>query len=195
MLGIIVIVLFALEDCVMGKGKNAINKERSFFRESLHLVGQYFKARLLITIILGAACYLFMWLVLDLKGREPVSIVVGLFNLVPYAGPIAAMIISAIVVVFQDPMDVLWMTVFQFGFQIIDSVVLSPLMMGKSMGLHPLVVFVAIFIGGSVWGILGMVIATPVAAIAALAVRHIRKSIREKKEQQIPKSIDDGSAT
>lgn len=177
----------------MGKGKDTINEERSFFRESLRLVGQYFKVRLLITVILGVLCYLFMWLVLDLEGKVPVSIVVGLFNLVPYAGPIAAMIISAIVVVFQDPMDVLWMTVFQFGFQIIDSAVLSPLMMGKSMGLHPLVVFFAIFIGGSVWGILGMVIATPVAAIAALAVRRIRKSIREKKERQIPKS--DGSGT
>ena len=33
----------------MGRGKNAIKEERGFFRESLHLVGQYFKARLLIT--------------------------------------------------------------------------------------------------------------------------------------------------
>ena len=177
----------------MGREKDAIKKERSFFGESLHLVGQYFKARLLITLILGVACYLFMWLVLDLKGRIPVSIMVGVFNLVPYIGPIAAMIISAIVVVFQQPIDVLWMTIFQFGFQILDAALLSPLIMGKSMGLHPLVVFVAIFIGGSVWGILGMVVATPIAAIAALAVRRIRKKIKEKNQPQIPEETGESN--
>lgn len=168
-------------------------KERSFFGESLHLVGQYFKARFLITLILGAACYLFMWLVLDLKWRVPVSIIVGLFNLVPYIGPIAAMILSSIVVVFQDPMDVLWMIIFQFAFQLIDSIVLSPFLMGKSMGLHPMVVFFAIFIGGSVWGIVGMIVATPIAAIAALAVRRIRKSIKEKRQFEEQQSVNQDS--
>ena len=96
------------------------------------------------------------------------------------------MIVTAIVVVFQDPMDVLWMTILQFGLQIIDSVLLSPLMLGKSMGLHPLVVFVAIFIGGSVFGVVGMIIATPVAAIAALAARRIRKRIRQRYEPVLP---------
>ena len=129
-----------------------------------------------------------MWLVLDLKWRVPVSIMVGLFNLVPYIGPIAAIIISAIVVVFQNPIDVLWMTIFQFVFQILDAALLSPLIMGKSMGLHPLVVFAAIFIGGSAWGILGMVVATPIAAIAALAVRRIGRKIREKNQPQIPEN-------
>ncbi len=158
-------------------------QQRSFFGESMHLIGQYFKTRLLVSLIFGVVCYLFMWLVLDLGGKVPVSIMVGLFNLVPYIGPIAAMIISAIVVVFQDPMDVLWMTIMLFSLQIIDAVLLSPLMLGKSMGLHPFVVFVAIFIGGCVFGVLGMIIATPIAAIAALAVRRIRKNIRQKQEQ------------
>ncbi|MBT3318304.1 MAG: AI-2E family transporter [Clostridia bacterium] len=165
----------------MGKrNRNVLQEERSFFCESLHLVGQYFKSRLLVSLIFTVVCWLIMWLVLDLKGAIPVSIMIGLFNLVPYIGPIVAMIVTAIVVVFQDPMDVLWMTILQFGLQIIDTVLLSPLMLGKSMGLHPIVVFVAIFIGGSVFGVVGMIIATPVAAIAALAARRIRRYLREK---------------
>lgn len=167
----------------MGKKRNVLQEERSFFRESLHLVGKYIKSRLLVSLMFTVVCWLIMWLLLDLKGAVPVSIMIGLFNLVPYIGPIAAMIITAVVVVFQDPMDVLWMTILQFGLQIIDSVLLSPLMLGKSMGLHPVVVFVAIFIGGSVFGVLGMIIATPVAAIAALAVRRIHKHIRKKNVQ------------
>ena len=179
----------------MGKGKETIKEERGFFRESVHLVGQYFKARILITLVLGVSCYLFMWLVLDLKWRIPVSIIVGVFNLVPYIGPIAAMIISAIVVVFQDPMDVLWMMIFQLVFQILDSAVLSPFIMGKSMGLRPLVVFVAIFIGGSVWGVLGMVVATPIAAIAALAVRKISKKRRQKNPPEEDTSAENSDTT
>lgn len=190
-IGIIILYFLPKEHGVSNNNGNV--KERSFFGESLHLVGQYFKARFLITLILGAACYLFMWLVLDLKWRVPVSIIVGLFNLVPYIGPIAAMILSAIVVVFQDPMDVLWMIIFQFAFQLIDSIMLSPLLMGKSMGLHPMVVFFAIFIGGSVWGIVGMIVATPIAAIAALAVRRIRKSIKEKRQFEEQQSVNQDS--
>ena len=178
----------------MSKNRNVLHEERSFFRESLHLVGQYFKSRLLVSLIFAVVCWLIMWLVLDLKGAVPVSIMIGLFNLVPYIGPIVAMIVTAIVVVFQDPMDVLWMTILQFGLQIIDSVILSPLMLGKSMGLHPIVVFVAIFIGGSVFGVVGMIIATPVAAIAALAARRIRKHLRQKNATIIQTgSVEHGS--
>ncbi len=175
----------------MSKNRNVLQEERSFFRESLHLVGQYFKSRLLVSLIFTVVCWLVMWLLLDLKGAIPVSIMIGLFNLVPYIGPIVAMIVTAIVVVFQDPMDVLWMTILQFGLQIIDSVLLSPLMLGRSMGLHPIVVFVAIFIGGSVFGVVGMIIATPVAAIAALAARRIRKNLAQKQEPILPEQSGD----
>ena len=172
------------------KSRNVLREERSFFRESLHLVGQYFKSRLLVSLIFTVVCWLIMWLVLDLKGAVPVSIMVGLFNLVPYIGPIVAMIVTAIVVVFQDPMDVLWMTILQFGLQIIDTVLLSPLMLGKSMGLHPIVVFVATFIGGSVFGVVGMIIATPVAAIAALAAQRMLKHLRQKNAPILPEGSD-----
>jgi len=155
--------------------------QRSFFGESLHLVGKYFKSRLLVTLIVGAVCWVVMGpLVLGVKGAIPVSIFVGLANLVPYVGPFAGIAVTAVVCLVQQPMAALWMVLTLFGLQILDAVVLSPLMLGKSLGLHPIVVFIAIALGGSAFGIIGVVIATPVAAIAALAARRIRNKFREK---------------
>ena len=159
----------------------------SFVKEAFRIVVKYFKARLLISLIIGAACYAVM-LVLGLSWKIPVSIVAGLFNLVPYIGPVVAMIVTAVVVVFQNPMDVVWMTITLFGLQILDAVVLSTLILGKSLRVHPLVVFVAVFVGGSMFGIPGVIIAAPAAAIAALLVRRLykgRKSQQGKHSKEI----------
>lgn len=154
-----------------GLGKSAV----SFVGDSFRILGKYFKARLLISLIMGVVCYIVLAL-LGLKLKLLISIVVFLFNLVPYMGPVASMIVTAIIVAFQPPLiNVLWVTIMQFGLQIVDGVVLSPLILGRSLGVHPIVVFIAIFIGGSVFGILGVVFATPVAAIAALLVKRIRE--------------------
>ena len=44
------------------KDRNVLQVERSFFGESLHLVGQYFKSRLLVSLIFAVVCWLVMWL-------------------------------------------------------------------------------------------------------------------------------------
>lgn len=153
-----------------GVGESAVR----FVGDSFRILGKYLKARLLISLILGVVCYIVLAL-LGLKLKLLISIIVFLFNLVPYVGPIASMIITTIIVAFQPPVaNVLWVIIMQFGLQVADGVVLSPMILGKSLGVHPVVVFIAIFIGGSVFGILGMVFATPVAAIAALLVKRIR---------------------
>ena len=145
----------------------------SFIKESFAILVRYFTGRLKISLILGVVCYIVLW-ILDIRLKLLISFIVAAANLVPYIGPMAAMVISALIVIFQNPIYTLWVTVMSFGLQLLDSFVLSPLILGKSLGLPAIVVLVAIIVGGSVFSFWGIVFAVPVAAIISLLIRKIR---------------------
>lgn len=175
----------------MAKATESIKEEKSVFSEALSIVGKYFGVRLLVSVIFSAVTWVVMGpLVLGIKGAIPVSIFVGLANLVPYVGPFVAMAVTAVVTGVQtidelgglDEMYILWMMLTLLGLQVLDAVVLSPLMLGRSLGLHPIVVFIAIMAGGSAFGIIGVIVATPVAAIVALILRRIRKKLHARRQ-------------
>lgn len=154
--------------------KKAGQAAADFIRESFLLLFKYFTARLKISLLIGVICYVVLW-ILGIRLRLLISIIVALSNLVPYIGPIAAMVITALIVVFQDPMFALWATVMNFGLSLVDAWVFSPMIIGKSLGVPPIVVVVAIIISGSLFGILGLAFAVPIAAIIALLLRKLKK--------------------
>ena len=159
----------------MNKIKSFGTEIGRFIKESFALLGRYFASRLLICLILGIACYIVLWIV-GIRLKLLISILVAVTTLVPYIGPIAAMVVTALIVVFQAPIYVLWMTIINFSLQLVDAWVLSPIIIGKNLGVPPILVIVAVIIGGSVFGILGIIFAVPAAAILALFMRKVRNA-------------------
>lgn len=157
--------------------KNTGQATAGFVKESFQLLFKYFTARLKISLIIGVICYLVLW-ILGVHLRLLISIIVALLNLVPYIGPIASMVVTALIVVFQDPMFALWATIMNFGLSLLDAWVFSPIIIGKSLGVPPIVVIVAIIVGGSLFGILGLAFAVPASAIIALLLRTIKNRRR-----------------
>ena len=142
-------------------------------KEAFSILGKYFAGRLLISLILGVVCYIVLW-IMGLRLRLLISILVAVLNLVPYLGPIIAMAAAALIVVFQNPIGALWVTVMNFALQLIDALVLSPLILGRSLKVPGIVIVVAILVGGSVLGIWGIIFAVPTAAIVLMIIRRIR---------------------
>lgn len=111
---------------------------------------------------------------LSLIGLE-FAVFVGLFagicNIIPYFGPVLGMIPAVMIAVSTDG---LWKAVLSvlvlFFIQQVDSTVISPKVVGSSIGLHPVFVLLSVTAGGYFWGILGMLIAVPIAAIIKLFV-------------------------
>lgn len=95
----------------------------------------------------------------------------GVANVIPYFGPFLGMIPAAAVgLLTGGPGHALIAVVILFIIQQLDGAVISPKIMGQSMGLHPVFILVSVGIGGYYWGIPGMLLATPVAAIIKLFV-------------------------
>ncbi len=104
----------------------------------------------------------------------------GLANLIPYVGPIAGAVPAILIVIFNGAPNVLVIIVsiiIMFMLvQMIDNIFVSPLVVGKSVDMHPLTVFLVLLIGGNVMGLLGMMFAVPVAGIIKVTSSEILNS-------------------
>jgi predicted PurR-regulated permease PerM len=114
----------------------------------------------------------------------------GLASVVPYLGAIVGIAASTIVAYMQfyDVMHVIYVCmVFGIG-QMLEGMVLTPLLVGDKIGLHPVAVIFAIMAGGQLAGFVGVLIALPVAAVLMVFVRHLHLRY---KASQLYIQIDD----
>ena len=115
-------------------------------------------------MIIGGSNAIFM-LILGMPYVPLVSFVVGVANLIPTFGPIIGGAIGALVLVLVKPTYALWFLIFTIGIQILDAYVIKPRLFSSSIGLAPVWTLIAITVGGNLFGIIGILLAIPVAAI------------------------------
>ena len=141
-------------------------------------LGRWFQAQLLLSLIVG----LITFVGLSLLGIKFALILAGLvmiLELVPTVGPVLAAIPAVGLAFFQSPSLGLWTVVLYIVIQQFENHVLTPLIMGRALGINPVVVVIALFVGFSLAGILGMILAVPVATI----IVEWFNDIIEKKEK------------
>lgn len=94
-----------------------------------------------------------------------IGLISGICNMIPYVGPLVGTILAAIMGLLSgNPIKVIYAIIAMIVVQQIDNNLLAPKIVGNSVGLHPVFTMMAIIIGGNVGGLLGMLIAVPLAA-------------------------------
>lgn len=102
-----------------------------------------------------------------------IGIISGIFNLIPYFGPVVGFVLSIIIGVLDpNPMKALYGAIAIFIIQQIDGWFIVPKIVGDCVKLHPVVVLLAILIGGNLFGLIGMLLAVPIAAFIRLLLVH-----------------------
>jgi len=101
------------------------------------------------------------------------GIIVGVLNIIPYFGPIVGGLIAAIVAFFKAPILVLWVLLAMVLVNIADATLLSPSIMSQQVNLHPVLIAFSLLIGGTLMGLMGVLIAIPVAAVGKAIVYHM----------------------
>lgn len=94
-----------------------------------------------------------------------IGLIAGVLNVVPYLGPAIMALLAAIAGLFVSPWAAIWAVVVVFAVQQLDSLVMAPRIMGDQVDLHPLLVVFALLVGASLFGVPGMILSVPVAAI------------------------------
>ena len=137
-----------------------------------------------ITSIIGL--YILQWITgISIPYTFLIGIAAGLFNLIPFIGPVMGMIPAIIIFLITDqtmPLHIIYviLIIAVFGIvQLIDNLVMSPYIMGSSVGLHPMLVIILVLLGASVSGILGMLFAVPIAAILKVIVEELEAAFNK----------------
>jgi predicted PurR-regulated permease PerM len=141
--------------------------------QSDEVLGAFIKGQLLVMLSLGIVYSLGLWMVgLDLALL--IGMVAGLASIVPYLGFIVGIGAALIAALFQfsDWLPLVYVAiVFGVG-QMLESMLLTPILVGDKIGLHPVAVIFAIMAGGQLFGFVGILIALPVAAVVMVILKY-----------------------
>jgi predicted PurR-regulated permease PerM len=111
-----------------------------------------------------------------------IGVIAGVLSFIPYVGSITAFVLSIIIAIVQDwphiSMPVEAIAIVSFGL-IMDGYVLSPRLVGASVGLHPVWIMFALLAFGALFGFTGMIIAVPTAAALGAVMRFLAARYRQ----------------
>jgi predicted PurR-regulated permease PerM len=102
-----------------------------------------------------------------------IAIIAGLFNMIPFVGPwIAGILAVGVALVSGDLTTVVLAAVVALVVQQLDNHFVSPLVLRATVKLHPALIILALLVGGSIGGLLGIILAVPVLAVAKVLASH-----------------------
>jgi predicted PurR-regulated permease PerM len=139
-------------------------KALKIYERSRKLIGSWFRTQLLLSLIMG----FIVWGGLTVMGVPYallIAFLAAIFELVPFVGPIISGAIAIVSALTISTALGLYTLIFFLVAQQLESNVLVPLLSRRSVGLHPVIVIVALLIGAEVGSVLGIVIAVPAAAV------------------------------
>lgn len=143
-------------------------------------LGGYIRGQVIDSLIIGSLTVLALW-ILEIKYFVVLGIIMGIANLVPFVGPIVASIPPALVALmdggdFQKAFHV----IIAMGIvQMIDNAAVKPIAVAKMVSIHPIVVLLAIIVGGKFFGVLGMLLSVPVVCVIKLVAYEVVTNIRK----------------
>lgn len=149
------------------------NSAASFLKDLDESLGGYIRGQLLVCLLIGSLAALSFWL-FGMKYPLLLGIIVGITNVIPYFGPVIGAVPAAIVASTISNEMIIKVIVIVFALQFLEGNILSPLIVGKSLHMHPLFIMGALIIGGEVGGVLGLIVAVPLLAMLKVAVVHAR---------------------
>ena len=144
-----------------------------YAREMNLIFSAYLRGQILVSLFL-TFFYFSAFYIIGLNYSLFVGIFAGFFSFIPLIGIVISFFITALLAYLQflDTLTILYILIIFFAAQLLESNFLTPKLVGKKLGLHPLAVLFSIFVFGALFGILGIIFATPLMA----AIVYIIKS-------------------
>ena len=134
-------------------------------------MGSWLRGQILLMIIIGVLEGIGLTII-GVPFALTLAVWGGLTEVIPYIGPWLGFIPAAIIAYTISPLTALIVAILYVGIQQLESQFLAPKIMGKAVGLSPVIIIIAILIGAKLEGILGVIIAVPVAAAISVILQE-----------------------
>ena len=159
-------------------------------RDLNDIMSGFLRGHLLICVIVGILTGTGMFII-GLDFALIVGVIAGVAELVPYLGPFICAIPTVSLALLISRKTALYAVIVILIVQQLENAVLSPKILGQSLGLHPLAVIFAIMAGGELYGFLGILLAVPTAAAIKVILRYMYlKLVDDKNERALLKEKD-----
>jgi len=116
------------------------------------------------------------------------GVIAGVLNLIPYVGPLLAMVLPVLLALAHTPVE-LWLIGSAISViliaQVIDNAIVIPAVVANAVNLHPLVVIVGIIIFGNLFGFIGMVVAIPVISTMNIIYCGLHQGIKNRSDLKL----------
>ncbi len=151
-------------------------EQRERLRRSLDrmgaAVGGYVAGALTIALIAGVATYIVL-LILGVPFRAPLAVIAGLFSLIPLVGATIAAVLIGVVTLFENfPTATIVWAIWAIVYQQFENHVIQPQIQKRTVNVHPFITIVSVLFGATLLGILGALVAIPVAASIQILFRE-----------------------
>jgi predicted PurR-regulated permease PerM len=143
------------------------------------MISRYLRGQLTVAIAMGVITGLGLWI-----ARFPyagtLGLIVGVFSVVPYLGLVLSLIPAIFIALVSGSVliSLLKVAVVYGASQLLEASVISPRIVGESVGLHPVLVLLALSLGGFFFGFVGLLLGVPAAAIGKLLVERALRRYR-----------------
>lgn len=176
------IFLFLLPQKIKEKSIFAFKKINSQLRD-------YVFSQVLLIIVISAISALLL-LAFSFEYPLALGIIVGLFNIVPYIGPILGSVPAILIASTGGIKRIILAIVLMVFIQQIDNILVHPIIIGKTVKVHPLVVLLTVLIGNELFGLWGMMLSVPVYISLKIVLKEIyayfsEKNLKKSKNLQI----------
>ena len=139
---------------------------------SSRAIGGYVAGALFVAVVAGVSSYVVMW-ILGVPFRAPLAVFAGFMSLIPLVGATIAAVVIGLVTVFNDfPSDTIVWVVWAIVYQQLENNLIQPRIQSRTVDVQPFVVLVSVLFGGTLLGILGAIVAIPVAATIQVSLRE-----------------------
>jgi predicted PurR-regulated permease PerM len=152
------------------------SEQRERLRRSLDrmaaAVGGYVAGALTIALIAGVATYIVL-LILGVPFRAPLAVIAGLFSLIPLVGATIAAVLIGVVTLFENfPTATIVWAIWAVVYQQFENHVIQPQIQKRTVNVHPFITIVSVLLGATLLGVLGALVAIPVAASIQILFRE-----------------------
>ena len=167
-------------------------------RLSNEIFSNFIGGEFIIAIIMGIITFISLFVLGLFVGGMPfklmISVLIGVSALIPIVGPIVATAIGFLLILIEDPFKALLFVIVIIIIQQFEGNIIYPKVVGKSIGLPGIWVLLAVTVGGSMYGVLGMIIAVPVFSVLyVLLKRSVKIRIGKKgleEDDMTPKDLN-----
>ncbi|HUP51960.1 MAG TPA: AI-2E family transporter [Longimicrobiales bacterium] len=143
----------------------------AFATECDHMVARYLRGQVTVAVIIGVITGVALWIA-SFPYAGTLGLIVAVFSIIPYLGLVLSLIPAIFIALVSGSVGIslLKVAIVYGGTQFLEASVISPRIVGESVGLHPVLVLLALALGGFFFGFVGLLIGVPAAAMGKLLV-------------------------